>query len=40
MNMDFVSKKMEEYGAKNIELMSKIDKLNKEIEEAELQAQL
>ena len=36
MNMDFVSKKMKEYGAKKIELMSKIDKLNKEIEEAEL----
>ncbi len=36
MGMEFVSKKMEEYGAKKIDLLSKIDSLKKEIEEAEL----
>lgn len=36
MSLDFVSKKMEEYGAKKMELLGKIDALKKEIEEAEV----
>lgn len=35
MSIEFVSNKMEEFGAKKISLLEKIDKLKKEIEEAE-----
>lgn len=38
MSLDFVSKKMEEYGSKKIELLGKIDALNKEIQEAEVKS--
>ncbi|WP_311187271.1 peptidylprolyl isomerase [Bacillus atrophaeus] len=38
MSLDFVSKKMEDYGARKIELLSKIDTLNKEIKEAEVKS--
>ncbi|ADP32848.1 cyclophilin type peptidyl-prolyl cis-trans isomerase/CLD family protein [Bacillus atrophaeus subsp. globigii] len=38
MSLDFVSKKMEDYGARKIELLSKIDALNKEIKEAEVKS--
>jgi site-specific DNA recombinase len=36
MSLDFVAKKMDEYGARKIELLSKIDQLKEEIKEAEV----